>query len=252
MTANWLNSAWVVDSTRPFLDWLTRRHAEQGGLTEIRILAPDRSVYHAIVGPEDVEALLEDLAPGSASPHPKVGEAHVYFGMNPVGGQWTRQRLHRTNRCVKDRDIRAYSMLAVDIDPVRPAGESATREEWDAARDVGNAVATWLESEGCRPLRADSGNGVHLLVPLVPAFDDLVPETAKQAQRLLRQLDERFSTDRARVDLSTFNPSRILKLSGTPSLKGSGRPPRHHRMSRVCLADIPDDPDLFARLAAEE
>ena len=104
----WLGSAFAADSTRPFLQWLTARHAEQGGHTEIRILGRDRSVYHAIIGPDDVEPLMLDLAPGPGeATHPRVGEAHIYFAMNPVGGDWTRRRLQRTNRCVKDREIRA-------------------------------------------------------------------------------------------------------------------------------------------------
>jgi hypothetical protein len=249
----WLGSAFAADSTRPFLQWLTARHAEQGGLTEIRILGKDRRVFHAIIGPDEVEALMLDIAPGSGDgSHPRVGEAHIYFGMNPVGGEWTRRRLHRVKRCVKDREVHAYSMLAIDIDPVRPAGEAATRDEWEAARDVGSAIATWLKREGCTPIWADTGNGVHLLVPLVPAYGDMIPEASQQAQRLLKQLDQRFSTEKAKVDLCTFNPSRILKLYGTPSLKGSGAPPRPHRCSRVFLKDIPEDVDLFARLAAED
>ncbi len=249
----WLGSAHVVDSTRPFLQWLTARHAEQGGFTEVRILGPDRRVFHAIIGPEDVEALLADIAPSeTGGAHPRVGQAHIYFAMNPVGREWTRRRLHRTTRCVRDTDIHAYSMLAIDVDPVRPAGEAATDAEWEAARDVGRAIATYLTQEGAEPIWADSGNGVHLLVPLVPAYQDMIPEAARQARRFLKQLDQRFSTDKAKVDLSTFNPSRILKLYGTPSLKGSGRPPRPHRYSRVFLEAIPEDVDLFARLAAEE
>ena len=253
-TKRWLASDAVQQSTRPFLLWLTQRHAEQGGLTEIRILAGSAGVYHAIIGPQDVDELLLDLAPTEGpSLHPRVGEASVYFGMNPVGGTWERSRLQRSRRCVKDGEVHAYSMLAIDIDPVRPAGWAATDEEKQAAFEVAEAVRAWLEEEGVTPMVADSGNGVHLLVPLVPAYDDMRAQAAKDARTLLRQLHRRFSTERAQVDVSTFNPSRILKLYGTPSLKGTGEDPvRPRRLSSVDLSSLPEDTDLFARLQAEE
>jgi hypothetical protein len=67
----------------------------------------------------------------------------------------------------------------------------------------------------------------------------------------MQLLDARFSTDKAKVDTNVFNASRILKHYGTKAIKGSSLAQRPHRYSSIDLSDIPDDVDLFGKLAAE-
>ncbi|MEQ1508383.1 MAG: hypothetical protein ABMB14_39495, partial [Myxococcota bacterium] len=119
------------------------------------------------------------------------------------------------------------------------------------ARAVADRVRAWLDGQGVDSLLADSGNGWHVLVPLVPAHGDDIAQAARDARTLLRWLDARFSTPTAKVDTSTFNPSRILKLYGSLAMKGADTPETPHRWSSIDLAVIPEDTDLFARLAAE-
>lgn len=259
----WLSSPHVTGSLRPFLAWLLPRHAELGGVTEIRVLGRGdrRGVWSAFLVPEDLDVLVTALAPVGDHPraripagdHPRIGEANVYFGLNPVRPalRWGRG-FRRVRATTRDRDVLAYSLLAVDIDPVRRPGTSATDTEKLEAAAVADRVAAWLADRGAPPLRADSGNGFHLLVPLVPAVGDEIPQAASDARTLLRLLHRRFSTPGAKVDTATFNPSRILKLYGTPAVKGEPSADRPHRFSSVDLGTIPDNVDLFARLAEAE
>ncbi|MFN7144982.1 MAG: hypothetical protein ACK4YP_14490, partial [Myxococcota bacterium] len=252
---------YAPDVLRTFLDWLLPRHAAVGGVTEIRILGGDAGVWSALVGPGDAEALVAALAPVSATPrrsiprgdHPRSGEASIYFSLQavqPSADRRTGLPLRRASRTTKDRDVRAYSIVVVDVDPERlPKDRSATDSEKEEARVVAEAVRGWLSDLGVPSMLADSGNGWHVLVPLVPATGDDVAQAARDTQRLLTLLDARFSTAGAKVDRSTFNPSRILKLYGTAAVKGEDTPEHPHRVSSIDLGCIPEDTDLSARLA---
>jgi hypothetical protein len=235
---------------RPFLTWITQRHAALGGLTEVRILGGPRQVWSAFIGPDEVDATAEALQPGSEAQHPKIGQAHVYFGLNPIAPRTVTgdARFQRMRATTRDRDIRAVSLFVVDIDPVRqPPDRSASDLEKAQALAVTDAIAGWLSELGAPPLRADSGNGYHLLVPLVPAFGEDIGQAAQDARNLLRWLDQQFSTPSARVDGSMFNPARICKLYGTLAVKGTATEEHPHRWSSIELADIPRDTDLFER-----
>ena len=253
-----------MDELRRFLEWLLPHHAELGGLTEIRILGRGTrsGVWAAMVGPEDLDDLVDALTPLSESPreripagdHPRSGEANLYFSLQPVDPErrlHTGARFERVRRTTRDDDIHAYSLFVIDIDPERePRDRSASEDEKAEARAVTKQVRAWLREQGVESLVADSGNGFHLLVPLVPADADEVPQAARDARTLLRWLDQRFSTPGAKVDTSTFNPSRILKLYGTWAVKGENTPEHPHRLARIDLSAVPEPVDLFARLQA--
>lgn len=248
-------------SVRTFLDWILPRHAALGGLTEIRILGQGAGVWSALVGPDDAEAVVSALAPVGRAPrrsiprgdNPRSGEACVYFSLQAVQPPSDRPvglPFRRASRTTKDRDIRAYSVMVVDIDPERhPRDRSASAAEKAEALAVAEAVLAWFTGVGVPAMLADSGNGYHVLVPLVPSTGDEVAQAAKDAQTLLGFLDRRFSTPGAKVDRSTFNPSRILKLYGTAAVKGADTPEHPHRLSAIDLSAVPGDIDLFARLA---
>jgi len=252
-----------MEELRRFLGWLLPRHAALGGLTEIRILGRGTrsGVWAAMVGPEDLDDLVDALAPLGeareripAGDHPRSGEANVYFSLQPVDPSrrpHTGAHFERVRRTTRDADVRAYSLFVVDIDPERhPRDRSATEAEKDAARAVARRVRSWFREQGVDTLIADSGNGFHLLVPLAPTFGEDLAQAARETRTLLRWLDGRFSTPGAKVDTSTFNPSRILKLYGTVATKGEDTPEHPHRLARIDLSAIPEDTDLFARLAS--
>lgn len=247
---------------RTFLQWLLPRHAELGGVTELRILGkgPLKGVWSTYVGPQDTEAIVDALRPLgpyprkrlSSSEHPRSGEANVYFSLQPVKPELRQHpgvNLRRVRRSTRDQDVLAYSLMLVDIDPVRkPRDRSASDAEKAHAKAVAERVQSWLRDQGAEPLWADSGSGYHLLVPLTPSFGPELPQAAKDARTLLYWLHKRFSTEHAQVDTATFNPSRILKLYGTRAVKGIASPEHPHRLSGIDLTQIPEDTDLFGRL----
>lgn len=247
-----------------FLSWILNRHASQGGVTEIRIIrdAKDqRGRWYRYCVPGQLNNMLATLAMLPTGPrprlghgvHPRNGEANIYFTLNPVNPNAEGLELHRDllpgNRATSDTDILAYSLMLIDVDPVRPRGVSATKEEKSKALDVIGRIQEWLHEYNVRPLLGDSGNGYHLLIPLVP-----LPGTrlaARDAQDFLKLLDQRFSSEGAKVDTSTFNPSRICKLYGTLAIKGPHSENRPHRLSSIMLPSSTVDVPLFELVRGE-
>lgn len=186
--------------------------------------------------------------------HPRIGEANVYFTMQAVNRDLLARRanriaLARSGQSTGDEDIIAYTLFAVDIDPRRIAGISATAEEKRAARHVKERVKAWFVERGIQCIEADSGNGYHLLVPTV-RYDD-ISGAAEKAKVLLTRLAARFDTPEVSVDTTVFNPSRILKLYGTKAVKGDHTENRPHRWAGIDLSQVPADIDLFGVLADE-
>lgn len=253
-----LNSGQVRDHLRPFLTWLLARHASQGGRTEIRVIrsGPRPEIWSGTYGPSDIEDLIAQVAPIGpprdeipSGDYPRVGEAQFYFTLNPTSLQ-SPPRLRR-GRATKDADVVASSLLMIDIDPVRKPGTSATTVEREAAATVASNVRGWLTDKGVEVIRADSGNGFHLLVPMTPEMDpDAIRRVAGDSRNLLRLLGSHCDTAGANVDTTTYNPSRICKLYGTMAVKGASTEQRPHRRARVDLTAIPEDIDLFTRLGA--
>jgi putative DNA primase/helicase len=254
---------WLPEVLVRFLLWILSRHAELGGVTEIRAIKPgtrqdkkDREVWSAYVGPADLPDLVTALEPLPGPPRaswadgPRSGECNIYFSLNPVRPEAAPPRtggrlFHRAKRATGDADVLAYSMLVIDVDPVRePRGRSATDEEKTAAGEVACQLLSELDAHGMLPMMGDSGNGYHLLVPLVPVPGDGIKAAADRAQDILRALSRRFSTTAADVDVSVHNPSRVLKLYGTLAVKGEHTDRHPHRLSYIDMDVVPADVDL--------
>ncbi len=140
-------------------------------------------------------------------------------------------RLSRTEGTTSDAEIIRRRWFPVDIDPVRPSGVSSTDAEHAAALEMADAVMAWLSRLGFpEPVRADSGNGAHLLYRI-----DLPNDAASLAlvKRGLSVLDAIFSDRFATVDVANANAGRIWKLYGTVARKGDHTPERPHRRSRI-------------------
>ena len=168
------------------------------------------------------------------------GAEGVYVTLNPVN----RTLLARANNKVidakskastADEDITRRRWLFIDLDAVRPSGISSTDAEHQAALNKARKIAAWLS--GCNfpaAVLADSGNGAHLLYQV-----DLAADDNGLVKRFLTVLNMLFGGDGVKVDTSTFNPARIVKLYGTPARKGDSMPDRPHRLAR--LLEVPKD-----------
>ena len=167
--------------------------------------------------------------------------AGIYVTLNTVNpallarrANRIKMRLSRKDATTADADILRRRWLPVDIDPVRPSGVSSTDDEHDAALNAAERIAAYLAEQGFpAPIRADSGNGAHLLYRIDLPNDD--PSTAL-VKGALATLDALFSNETVTVDTANHNAARIWKLYGTLSRKGDNTPERPHRRAKVLSA----------------
>ncbi len=185
----------------------------------------------------------------------------IYVTINPVAPALLARAANRVRprarETTQDKDIVRRRWLLIDVDPVRPAGVSATDTELALALERTRAVAEHLTSAGWPPsILAMSGNGYHLLYRV-----DLPADDGGLLKAVLAALADRFSDDAVAVDRSVHNPARIVKIIGTVSRKGddlrgmAGLDDRPHRRSE--FIDVPEhrtivDEDLLRAVADAE
>ena len=134
------------------------------GVVEVRALA-DGAVHSGYF--DDHDALARAVEALDADP----AVAGIYLTLNTVNpallarrANRIKMRLSRKDATTADADIIRRRWLPVDIDPVRPSGVSATDAEHEAALEAAGRVAGYLAEQGFpAPIKADSGNGAHLL-----------------------------------------------------------------------------------------
>ncbi len=248
------------------LRWSLDKHESLGAATEVRIIRKVNGkslIYSGLFGPRDLDDLVGALEPLPDGPrshipqgdHPRDGEANIYFTLNGVRRDLYKRRPNRLQRrktTTRDRDIHVHTLFVVDVDPVREPGTAATDREKASALAVAQAVVGWFEKREVGSILADSGNGYHVLIPVKASVGQhAVRQAAMRAKNLLRLLHRQFSNSEAEIDLVVFNPSRIIKLYGTLSVKGPNTSERPHRYSSVDLSVIPDDVDLWAAVEAD-
>lgn len=141
----------------------------------------------------------------------------------------------------KDDEVMVRNWLLIDCDPVRVDEEgkpladqkvSSTDAEKESSLAVAQKVHAYLQEKGWpSPVRADSGNGYHLLFNLggMPS----TPELTKTVEDALKHLAEKFNTELVKIDTVVSNPSRITKAYGSLAGKGPDTPDRPHRFSRI-------------------
>lgn len=146
------------------------------------------------------------------------------------------------NKAISDLDIEDVRFFFIDIDPVKAdKSASATSKEKHEAEQVAESVLMELKKYSIEDvIRADSGNGVHILLPIVPMA---VEEGRKLCKSFLNFLSDNFSNEHAKIDCAVHNPSRLTKLYGCRATKGSDTPERPHRQSK--LTSIPAEPKLI-------
>lgn len=220
-------------------------------LFEVRVIYGNKSVLSGYF--RDADTLIDALH----RVNPKG--CNVYLSLNALDeGCYSRtQKDHfekQSKATTSDKDVVGYDWLFIDLDPERPTDTSSSEEELKAAKDVGNQIYYSLKNLGFEePVRAISGNGVHLLYRVNMAKDD---EREQLLKKCLTVLDAMFSTEQVKVDLKNFNPSRVCKLYGCVAQKGTSTQERPHRMSYIIgdyekYADIkPTDIAYLKKLAS--
>lgn len=135
-----------------------------------------------------------------------------------------------------DNDIERRRWILIDLDPDRSSDTNSTEEQKALALQRMKAVYRYLRDEGFNaPVVADSSNGYHLYYSV-----DLgnTPENTELVSDFLKALDMLFSDDTVKIDTSVFNASRISKIIGTKSNKGTDTPGQPQRFSK--FVHVPD------------
>ncbi|MBC8418528.1 MAG: hypothetical protein H8E10_08050 [Desulfobacterales bacterium] len=175
----------------------------------------------------------------------EAGANGVYFTLNPVSPALLARAKNRLIASPKyltqDSDIACIRQLPIDLDPIRPAGISSTKNELQKAAQVAKKITTWLENELGFPkgLRACSGNGYHLCYRLPDLPTD--PDHREMVKKAIAAVEAKFRNKYVDIDLKVFNPSRIWKLYGSTSRKGDSTEDRPHRISYL----FPDQPETL-------
>lgn len=196
-------------------------------LVEIRILDPEtKRSYSGYF--TDIETILKEVK--------KYEKCNLYFTLNVIDPACYSREQHdristRPKSTTSDAEIIARKWCLIDIDVEKPSDTNSTDEEKELAKQVVNNVYKFLRDEGFeRPVVCDSSNGFHLLYKQAMVSNTKNTETMKN---FLKVLDMYFSTDKVKIDCSTFNPSRISKLYGVISRKGSDTKDRPQRESKI-------------------
>lgn len=200
-------------------------------LTEVRVLSQGKTYSGYFT---DVETLLKHI-------HQYDGIGGIYATLNKVKescyGRTQKDEIQaRPKSTTSDTDIESRDWLLIDFDPKRPSDTNASEGEKEEAMKRMRRVYTYLRDEGFNaPVVADSANGYHLYYKIELPNDDTATQLVKE---ILRALDIMFSDELVDIDTSVFNASRIVKIIGTSSHKGSSTKERPQRQS--CFLHVPE------------
>ncbi len=196
-------------------------------LTEVRILGKSKTVYSGYF--TDPDTMLSEIKKYD-------GLGGIYATINEINeacaGREQANRITKTPKATtNDKEIDNRRIILLDFDPERPSDTNSTNEEMKLAEQKMRDVYRYLREQGFNaPVVAASGNGYHLYYRInIPNTD----ENTKLIESFLKALDMMFGdSDTVKVDTSVYNASRIAKIIGTPSNKGSNTKTRPQRMSR--------------------
>jgi len=221
---------------------------QKGRLTEIRIIGKyTHSGYY-----KNVENIIRDL-------EQYEHQGAVYFVFNTpkdaVYGRKQSEKMVSEQKLAttQDGDIAHREFVLVDLDCVTGVSDvNSTEEEKAFALEKTRDIFRYLRKEGFNDgIVNDSANGYHIYIPC-----DLenTEENANLVKRFLYALSMMFSDEHVKVDTSVFNASRIAKLPGTFSAKGSTdnaeRPRRMCKILSVPPVVTVNKRSYFERIAA--
>lgn len=170
----------------------------------------------------------------------------IYATVNPVKPALLARMENRiaiSQVTTTDAEIEKRRWFLLDFDPKRPTGISSTDAEMGLAKAKAEEVHSWLASIGWpEPIQACSGNGWHLMYRVDEPNDDDTRLVFEFATKMLSTI---FSDQGVDIDVSVFNASRVWKVYGTKSMKGSSTEERPHRTAYI--HSIPDTIEVVDR-----
>lgn len=197
-----------------------------GEVIEVRIIGTPEGVVSGYY--DNLDKLEGDL-------YRYNGNYNVFFTMNKLNDS-----VDSVNRNVlssysinttKDKDISKRRYVLIDVDPERPTGCSSTDDEHEYSLKKAMTIESDLRKFGFGPMiTCDSGNGYHLLIPVDM---ENTKEVTKLVHDFLKKLSIKYNDAVAKVDITTYNAARIIKLYGTKAVKGNHTEERPHRVSGI-------------------
>lgn len=159
----------------------------------------------------------------------------IYATVNPIKPELLARNENKlefgSQTTTTDSEILKRRWFLIDLDPARPAGISSTDAEIAATKSLATDMIDWLSSIGWpEPLIAESGNGVHIMYRVDEPNDDAARVDFEYATKMLSTI---WSTPEVVVDTTSFNASRVWKIYGTISAKGSNTADRPHRVAKI-------------------
>ena len=228
------------DSIRATWRWMA--HTSHG-VSEVRVIRPGGGVV-GIGFFDDEDAFLRECVRGNEA-------GNVYVGIQPRPARLliqARNTLKSLRTGASAKDVEVVTATVVDLDPVRPRDTASSNAELEEALATAARVADWCVTEGLqRPQVMMSGNGAQLWFALPPM--PVTPVLLAGLKDFEAAIRARFQIPTVHID-SIHDPARIIKVMGTVSRKGEGRPDRPHRLSGPVGGFARwEDPALLNRLA---
>ena len=220
----------ILDSIRDTLSIFDTKDK----VTEICMLGTNKGVIRGYYYNSD-DKLIEDITP-------YIQKYSIYMTINPLKQDLLARASNKLELYAKtrasDQDIESLRYLHIDLDPVRITGVSATDEELEYSKTKANEIKRFLEQQYDikNPIGSISGNGFNLDYYLEL---ESTKENVDLLRNCLKALDFKFSDDKVKVDTTTYNPSRIIKLFGSLSCKGDNTEERPHRYSSI--QEVPEE-----------
>lgn len=206
-------------------------------LIELRAFSATRKDYASVGFFTSIEECLKSL-----KNIPK-GQ-NICVGLNPrpieLLHKFEPNRLIPKSLAAKDSDIQMIEKVFVDIDTRKILKDcSATDAEIEVSKKAKQICLDYLKSLGVtKYIDGFSGNGHHILFDIEPTSDPIYWDKEKSPTRkLLTKLNE-LCSEFADIDTTVYNPSRIIKLYGTPAIKGRSTLERPHRLSNFQWKEI--------------
>lgn len=183
-----------------------------------------------------VSGYFDDTAKAAALIQRENGKHQgIYATVNPIVPAMLARNENKlefgVHTTTTDSEISRRRWFLIDLDPARPAGISSSAGELARSHDMAMSLVEWLTSIGWpEPLIADSGNGVHIMYRVDEPNDDAARVDFEYASKMLSSI---FTDQYTVVDTTSFNASRVWKIYGTISAKGSSTEDRPHRVAMI-------------------
>ena len=118
---------------------------------------------------KNITKALQNFHPEWNARTPTARAANIFITLNPIDIACYSRKQHdrfmeNAQPTTKDNEITALHWLLIDLDPKRMSGVSSSEEELELAKKKARTIHDFLSDRGFKePIRAMSGNGVHLV-----------------------------------------------------------------------------------------